>query len=193
MRKLSAAALCMGWMALSATGAGAQPAAEIVSLQGKGDYRESESADWRVARVKQGLEAGQFVRTTQPHSKMALLLADQTQMTLEGVSFAQVKSPDAAPRRSIIEFGRGKGRFQTKTPTKNFRVGTPTGLAAIRGTEWLVEVGEDGRSAFTVVEGEIELSNDLGAITVAADEEGVLERGKPPSKRRPTFSPNAAT
>lgn len=158
-------------------------AAEIVSLQGKGDYREADAADWRPAKVKQAIAPNQFVRTTQPHSKMALLLADQTQMTLEGVSFAQVKSPDAAPRRSIIEFGRGKGRFQTRTPTKDFKVGTPTGLAAIRGTEWLVEV-EEGRSAFTVVDGEIEISNELGAISVGADEQGILERGKPPSKRR---------
>jgi CHASE2 domain-containing sensor protein/tetratricopeptide (TPR) repeat protein len=170
--------------AFAASNASAAPAAEIVSLQGKGDYRETESADWRPARVKLPLEAGQFVRTTQPHSKMSLLLVDQTEMTIEGVSFAQVKSPDTGARRSIIEFGQGKGRFQTKTPTKDFKVGTPTGLAAIRGTEWLVEVAADGRSAFTVVEGEIEISNDLGAITVGADEEGVLERGKPPSKRR---------
>jgi tetratricopeptide (TPR) repeat protein len=170
--------------AFAASSASAAPAAEIVSLQGKGDYRETESADWRPARVKLPLEAGQFVRTTQPHSKMSLLLVDQTEMTIEGVSFAQVKSPDTGARRSIIEFGQGKGRFQTKTPTKDFKVGTPTGLAAIRGTEWLVEVAADGRSAFTVVEGEIEISNDLGAITVGAEEEGVLERGKPPSKRR---------
>ena len=178
------AAVLAASLVVAAGGALAAPAAEIVSLTGKGDYRETESADWRAARIKQSLEAGQFVRTTQPHSKMALLLADQTQMTLEGVSFAQVKAPDAAPRRSIIEFGQGKGRFQTKTPTKDFKVGTPTGLAAIRGTEWLVEVAPDGRSAFTVVEGEIEISNDLGALLVGADEEGVLERGKPPSKRR---------
>ena len=171
----------------ASTSAWTQPAppaaAEIVSLQGKGDYREADAADWKPAKIKQTITPNQFVRTTQPHSKMALLLADQTQMTLEGVSFAQVKSPDAAPRRSIIEFGQGKGRFQTKTPTREFKVGTPTGLAAIRGTEWLVEV-EEGRSAFTVVEGEIEISNDLGALLVGADEQGILERGKAPSKRR---------
>jgi tetratricopeptide (TPR) repeat protein len=180
-------ALWLAALLAAAFAARAQPAppaaAEIVSLQGRGDYREAEAAAWRPAKVKQVIAPNQFVRTTQPHSKMALLLADQTQMTLEGVSFAQVKAADAAPRRSIIEFGQGKGRFQTKTPTREFKVGTPTGLAAIRGTEWLVEV-EEGRSAFTVVEGEIEISNELGAISVGADEQGILERGKAPSKRR---------
>lgn len=170
-------------IALPAAAAG--PAAEIVSLQGKGDYRDAAAVDWRPARVKLGLEPGQYVRTTQPESKMGLLLADQTQMTLQGVSIVQVKSPETAgPRRSIIEFGKGTGRFQTKTPSKDMRVGTPTGLAAIRGTEWLVEVDDDGRSAFTVVEGELEISNELGSLAVGADEQGILERGKAPSKRR---------
>jgi Flp pilus assembly protein TadD len=172
-------------LALASAEAAAAPAAEIVALQGKGDFRDSGATDWRPAHVKQPLEAGQYVRTTQAESKMGLLLADQTQMTLQGVSIVQVKQPEAAgPRRSIIEFGKGTGRFQTKTPSKEFRVGTPTGLAAIRGTEWLVEVDDDGRSAFTVVEGELDISNELGSISVGADEQGVLERGKAPSKRR---------
>jgi len=163
----------------------AAPAAEIVTLHGKGDYREAGATDWRPARVKQSLEPGQYVRTTEPQSKMGLLLADQTQMTLQGVSIVQVKSPESAgPRKSILEFGKGTGRFQTKTPTKDFRMGTPTGLAAIRGTEWLVEVDDDGRSAFTVVEGEIEISNELGQLSVGADEQGILEKGKPPTKVR---------
>jgi tetratricopeptide (TPR) repeat protein len=183
MRSIAIATLLIAASLLAQAQPAPPAAAEIVSLQGKGDYREGDSAEWRPAKVKQVIAPNQFVRTTQPHSKMALLLADQTQMTLEGVSFAQLKPPDAAPRRSIIEFGQGKGRFQTKTPTKDFKVGTPTGLAAIRGTEWLVEV-EEGRSAFTVVEGEIEISNDLGALLVGADEQGILERGKAPSKRR---------
>lgn len=180
--RMAAGVLALG-AALAARAAG--PAAEIVTLSGKGDYREESATDWRPARVKQPLVAGQYVRTTEASSKMGLLLADQTQMTLQGVSIVQVKAADAAgARKSIIEFGKGTGRFQTKTPSKEFRVGTPTGLAAIRGTEWLVEVDDDGTSAFTVVEGELEISNDLGTLAVGADEQGVLERGKPPSKRR---------
>lgn len=163
----------------------AERAAEIVSVQGKGEQRPSATAEWQPAKVKQTLEGGAFVRTTEATSKMALMLADQTQVTLQGVSIVQVKAPEAAgERKSILEFGKGTGRFQTKTPTKSFTMGTPTGLAAIRGTEWLVEVDDEGRSAFTVVEGEIEISNELGTLPVGADEQGILEKGKPPTKVR---------
>lgn len=162
-----------------------QRAAEIVSVQGRGEQRPNATSEWQVARPKQGLDAGAYARTVDSTSKMALLLVDQTQLTLQGVSIVQVKSPEAAgERKSILEFGKGTGRFQTKTPTKNFTMGTPTGLAAIRGTEWLVEVDDDGRSAFTVVDGEIEISNELGSLPVGIDEQGILERGKAPTKVR---------
>jgi tetratricopeptide (TPR) repeat protein len=165
--------------------AAAQRAAEIVSLKGKGEYREAEKPDWRPARVTQVLDLGQFVRTIQPESKMSVLLVNQTLLTIEGIAMMQMKPPEtAAPRKSILEFNKGTARFQTKTPSKDFEVRTPTGVAAIRGTEWLLEVDDDGRSAFTVVEGEIEISNELGTLGVGASEEGVLEKGKAPFKRR---------
>lgn len=175
----------VGWLFAQAPAALAQNAAEIVSLIGKGEYRPANTQDWKGAKVPQGVEPNAYVRTTLPESKMSLLLADQTQVNLQGVSILQVKAPDAsAPKRSIVDFGKGTGRFQTKTPTKDFQVRTPTGLAAIRGTEWLVEVDDAGTSRFTVVEGEIELSNDQGTLAVGADEQGTLERGKAPTKRR---------
>ncbi|HYC37687.1 MAG TPA: tetratricopeptide repeat protein [Usitatibacter sp.] len=174
--------LSCAWLALPLL-AWAQPAAEIVSIKGKGEYTATPTAGWTPARVQQKVEAGTWLRTAQD-SRMALLLADRTNANIDANSTLQLKSPDSGgPKRSIIDFQKGKGRFETKTPTKSFAVGTPTGLAAIRGTEWLVEVQDDGLSLFTVVEGEIEISNDLGTLSVGSDEQGVLERGKAPYKR----------
>lgn len=162
----------------------AQPAAEIVSLKGKGDYSSAPASGWTPAKVKQKVDPGMWLRTQQD-SKMALLLADQTNAAIDANTTLQLKAPETgAPRKSLVDFQKGKGRFETKTPTKTFTMATPTGLAAIRGTEWVVEVEEDGRSSFTVVEGEIEISNDLGSLAVGSDEQGVLEKGRAPYKRR---------
>ena len=162
----------------------AQSAAEIVSLKGKGDYTHSPASGWTAARVQQKVDAGTWLRTQQD-SKMALLLADQTNANIDANTTLQLKAPEAgAPRKSIVDFQKGKGRFETKTPTKSFSMTTPTGLAAIRGTEWVVEVDDDGKSAFTVVEGEIEISNDQGTLSIGSDEQGILERGRAPYKRR---------
>ena len=162
----------------------AQHAAEIVSIKGRGEHGRAAAGPWIPAKVQQKLEGGTWLRTQQD-SKVALLFTDETTTTVFANSLAQVRQPDpAAPRRSIMDFQRGKARIETKTPARSFSVTTPTGLAAIRGTEWLVEVADDGSSSFTVVEGEVELSNDRGTLLVAANEQGFLERGKAPYKRR---------
>ena len=162
----------------------AAPAGEIVSLAGTGEYRAVAARDWSPATVKQSLDGGTFVRTMAAHSRMAVLLADRTQFTLQGVAIAQVKDPaESSAGKTIVDMVKGTGRFQARTPTKGFKVGMPTGLAAIRGTEWLMEVADD-RSVVTVVEGEVLVSNDLGEVGIVADEQAVLERGKAPVKRR---------
>lgn len=160
----------------------AQHAAEIVNIKGRGDFSRAPTSGWAPARPQQKLEAGIYLRTLQD-SRISLLMVDETQATIDSNSLVQVKAPAGEPRKSLMDFQKGKGRFETKTPAKSFAVTTPTGLAAIRGTEWLVEVADDGNSSFTVVEGEIELSNDLGSLAVASGEQGFLERGKPPFKR----------
>jgi tetratricopeptide (TPR) repeat protein len=162
----------------------AAPAGEIVSLVGKGEYRDVGASNWSPAKIKQPLEGGSFVRTLVSEAKMAVLLVDRTQFTLQGVATAQVKNPaEATAGKSIVDMVKGAGRFQTKTPTAGFKVGTPTGLAAIRGTEWLMEV-DDERSIVTVVEGEVQVSNEFGEVSVLPDEQAILEKGKAPTKRR---------
>ena len=164
--------------------ASGQHAAEIVSIKGKSDHGRAPTGPWAPARVQQRLPDGTWLRTQQD-TKVALLFVDETTTDIFSNTVAQIKQPEAAaPRKSIIDFQRGKARIETKTPAKSFGVTTPTGVAAIRGTEWLVEVADDGTSAFTVVEGEVELSNEHGTLLVASNEQGVLERGKPPFKRR---------
>lgn len=172
------------WVLWAPALAAAVPAGEIVSVVGKGEYLPAGKRDWVAAKAPQPLEGGSFVRTVASDSKMAVLLADRTQFSLQGVASAQVKDPaEASNGKSIVDMVKGTGRFQSKTPAKGFAVGTPTGLAAIRGTEWVIEVDE-GLSVVTVVEGEVVVSNALGQVSVLPNEQAVLERDKAPVKRR---------
>src|SRR5688572_7633838 len=59
--------------------------AEIISIVGRGDSRETPEAEWRAALVRQKLPAGAFVRTHEL-SQMALLLRDNTQVRLNQLS-----------------------------------------------------------------------------------------------------------
>src|SRR5260221_12537532 len=78
----------------------AAPAAEVFSLEGKGEYREAQQLTWRPVTVKHSLFPTNYVRTRE-QGKMAILFADRTQMRLGQNSVMQTKEgatgPDTRP------------------------------------------------------------------------------------------------
>ncbi|MDP4030450.1 MAG: tetratricopeptide repeat protein [Gallionella sp.] len=174
-----------------------QSAAEIVSLQGKGEFREPADSAWRNAAVRQQLARGDFVRTGDA-SRMGVLLADQTQIRLAANSMMQIKQlGDNRDRGTILKQSAGRSWTQSKninapaafiqsmadkTPNKLI-VETPSAVAAIRGTDWEMVVDEDGTSTMTVLSGVVLLSNEQGSVSVGVGEQGQAKIGVAPVKR----------
>ncbi len=178
-------ALCAG----TAGAASGETAAEIVSLQGKGEYREAQEALWREAAVRQRLAQGNFVRTGDA-SRMAVLLADQTQVRLAPNSMIQIKQVgDNHDRGTVIKQSAGRSWTQSKNVPNLFNapgqliIETPSAVAAIRGTDWELVVDPDGASTLTVLSGEVQFSNDQGSISVRPGEQGRAQSGVAPVKR----------
>lgn len=176
----------LGWslgflwaMAGSAFGA---PAAEIVSLEGKGEFREAQASSWRTAAVKQNLFPSNFVRTGDV-SRMAILFPDRTQVRLAQNSTLQIKEAAAGTgAKTILNLNAGRSWVQSKAAPQGLIMETPSALAAIRGTDWEMAVEDDGRSTLSVFSGEVEFSNAQGNVLVGANEQAVAEKGKAPVK-----------
>jgi Flp pilus assembly protein TadD len=159
--------------------------ATVLSLQGKAEYRTGLGGDWRPVVVQQQIQPGQFLRTA-AHSRLALLLSDRTQVRLNENTVLEVMAVAAAPRTAgQTKFRQLAGRswVQSKTPPRDLKWETPTATAGIRGTDWEMEVAEDGRSTLSVFSGEVAFANDLGGVNVGANEQAVVEQGKAPVKR----------
>ena len=178
---LSAALAILPLAALSELPPGA--AAQIVSLQGQGDQRGTDAPDWQAARTQQTLAPGDYVRT-RAQARMALLLADQTQLRLNQDSVLQVKALAAAGQGSTeLRLEAGRAWTQTRRPgASTLLMHTPSATAAIRGTDWDISVAADGRTLLTVLSGTVELANAQGAVSIAANEAAVAEVGKAPVK-----------
>lgn len=158
-------------------------AAEILSLQGSGDQRSASAADWQPAHRSQTLGKGDFVRTRQA-AKMALLFADDTQVRLNQNTVLQIKGL-AVPGQAVTTLFLGAGRVWAQTKradASQLKLETPAAVAAIRGTDWDIEVGSDGRTLITVLSGSVSFSNALGGVTVGANEAALAELGKAPVK-----------
>ena len=190
LKLLAAASLLACAAAQAAVPAGA--AAEILHLQGTGEQKPASVADWRPARVAQPLAAGDFVRTRDA-SRMALLFADQTQVRLHANTVLQVKAvatPAEPATNILLQLGRAWAQTR-RPPSTPLYLHTPSATAGIRGTDWDIEVGPDGRTLLTVLSGEVVLSNPLGEVVVGRNEAAVAEPGKAPVKIQPSLVTNA--
>lgn len=170
--------------------ASAATEAEIISVTGKGDKRDTLQVDWIPAAPKLTVKPGGFVRT-HDMSQMALLLPDRTQLRLNQNSQMQIKTlADAAEwNQSVVKLNSGRAWSQARPPTAPAGSGapparismeTPSATLSIRGTDWEVEVGPDGRTQLVVLSGEVDIANDLGALKVGAGEAAIAEVGKAP-------------
>ncbi len=158
-------------------------AAEIVSLQGKGEFREATETRWRDASVRQKLAEGNFVRTADT-SRMAVLLTDQTQVRLAANSMIQIKQVgDNRDIGTVLKQSAGRSWTQSKNVPNRLTVETPSALAAIRGTDWELVVDEDGTSTLTVLSGEVLLSNEQGSVNIGVGEQAQAKIGVAPVKR----------
>jgi tetratricopeptide (TPR) repeat protein len=191
LRGNSLAVIAIAWLAATATPAAAAPAANIISLQGKGDVRAVQANDWKPAVVQQALAHGDFVRTGDL-SQMAILMTDRTQVRLNQNSQVQIKSvADAAQgAQTAIALNSGRAWSQAKPQTtaaggaasSRLTMETPSATMSIRGTDWEVEVGPDGRTQLTVLSGLVEMANPHGQVMVSRGEGAVAEIGKAPVK-----------
>lgn len=156
--------------------------AEIVSVQGKGESRAPSENSWREAAVRQQLFQGSAVRTLDS-SRMAVMLADQTQIRLAPNSMVEIKQVgDGAARATQLQQSSGRTWAQSKNIPDKLTVQTPTALAAIRGTDWELVVDEDGTSTLTVLSGTVLLSNEQGSISIDSGEQGRAKKGVAPVK-----------
>lgn len=164
--------------------------AEIIAVTGKGDKRDTAQAEWTSAFPKQTVKPGGFVRTREL-SQMALLLPDRTQLRLNQNSQMQIKTvADAAEwSQNAVKLNAGRAWSQARPATApsgasgapaRISMETPSATLSIRGTDWEVEVGPDGRMQLVVLSGVVDMANEQGAMKVGAGETAVAEIGKAP-------------
>lgn len=165
--------------------------AEIVSLTGRGEARADLQEAWHNAVVREMLPAGAWVRTG-ALGQMALLLADQTQLRLNQNSMVQIRQLGSGDVSTQLELNAGRVWSQSKRRAPGVAprasapavtVSTPNATAAIRGTDWEMEVDAEGRTRLTVLHGEVELYNAQGRISVRDNEQAWVEKDKAPVKR----------
>jgi tetratricopeptide (TPR) repeat protein len=158
-------------------------AAEILSIQGRAEYRIDEGGKWVDATSQQPLYGGNWIRTGDL-SRIAVMFVDETQVRLNQNTTLEVKqvNPPGKFGQSVLRVLLGRMWARTKAVPTNLAITTPSATAGIRGTDWELDVEDSGRSTVAVFSGEVEFYNDQGRVTVGPNEAAVAEVGKAPTK-----------
>jgi len=175
--------LCSALLAPAAFGA-AEPqnsAAKITSVQNQVDTRSEAKGVWAPSTVNQPLQGHDRVRTGAA-SRASILYSDQTLQRLNEKSEIEILPPTAGSP-GLLKVISGEHYFSSRTPKDYGRIETPTVTAAIKGTEFVVDVAADSTTTITMLEGVVEASNDLGSLEVRSGEQAYVAPGKAPVRR----------
>src|SRR5262245_58007183 len=179
---LAASAVLVLLASIRGVSLAAEPAvARITSLQNTVESRPAAKTGWTPATLNQPLQGHDRVRTGAA-SRAALLYADQTLHRLNEKSEVEILPP-AGESPGVLKVLSGKHYFSSRTPKDFGRIETPTVTAAIKGTEFEVDVAENSTVTITMLEGVVQASNAQGSLEVRPGEQAYVEPGKAPVKR----------
>ena len=160
----------------------AAPQIVLLTIEGTVEVAPAGTLNWAPARTNQVLNVGDRVHTGEG-SRATILLTDRSVQRVGDLTTLEIRPPTQPGRRLMLDLKAGKSYlFNRERPTElQFR--TPLASGAIRGTEFELNVDEaTGRTVLTLLEGEVELSNDQGDVTLASGEQGIVDPGQAPRK-----------
>lgn len=123
---------------------------------------------------------------TERAGKAFIRLADGTQVAMnEDTTFlVQVRREKARGVTRIFKLLVGEMWLKTAEPVP-IEVETPVATAAIKGTEFNIQVQPDGKSTLTVIEGIVEFGTPFGTCPIRTSTVSFGERGKKCTKPAP--------
>ncbi len=155
------------------------PAGEVVSAGGDETIQFIAESNWRNVEIEQDLLAGDKLRTG-PNGALALRFVDQTLIRVHRNSELVVRQIGGTQAQLDLSLGQIWAR--AVEGGEGVEVTTPSATAAIKGTDWSMSVEASGRTTLVVISGIVNLSNQFGAIDVAAGEAAIAEIGRAPNK-----------
>lgn len=157
----------------------APAAGSVIARKSGEEVRFVDVSNWRVVDLAQDLLPGDVLRTNAVGA-LAVVFRDHTQIRLGRNTALRVKQIGAGD--SNLELQSGTIWARAERGGEGLVIDTPAATAAIRGTDWTLTVGGDGKTSLVVLEGVVELSNAYGSVTVKQGEGAVASIGSAPTK-----------
>ena len=156
-------------------------AGEVVTVERVVD-RAPKGSQWVRATRGDRVVWKERIRTGEL-SRAAIEISTGGVLRISELTSFELRPPpsDVPSGKSSINFASGVAYFFSRTE-EEADIETPTASLSIRGTEFVVEVGDNGETTVSMVDGEVEMSNELGRISLINGEQGIALNGQAPRK-----------
>jgi hypothetical protein len=152
------------------------PPPAILGFSGRTEVSRLGTSPWDSAATNQVLQAGDRVRTGL-RSRAVVRLSSKTIVRLDERSVLIVPEPT---KRGLLQLLKGALYLFHRDGPGDFPVETPTGYAAVLGTEFTVRVGADGGTHLNLIEGQVNLTNLAGRLELRPGEAASIAPGRGP-------------
>jgi tetratricopeptide (TPR) repeat protein len=156
-------------------------AAKIVSIEGRVESLHAGDTNWQVVKLNDTYCPNDRVRTPE-NSRAAIQLQNETILRLDQNTVVRFSGIDPQSP-TLLELIRGSAFFLSRFP-RTLTIETPFVNAASGGTEFHIEVNEDDQTTtVTVIEGQMNVTNEAGSTVVKGGEAAVTKAGQAPVLR----------
>ncbi len=138
-------------------------------------------ADWMAAEAGQQLAVQDRVKTG-AISRALVQLTDRSLLRLNQLTSVIILAPKADAAGAGFDLLGGAAYFLSRERPEEIRVRTPSANGIMRGTEFHLAVDGGGRTTLTMFEGEVDIGNAAGRVTVHTAEQVVIDPGRAPRK-----------
>ena len=136
---------------------------------------------WATATVGQSLAVHDRLRTGED-SRAAVRMTDLSILRMDELTTIEIIPPATASDKATLNLEGGTSYFFSREKSRETRVQTPAANGAIRGTEFVVSVANNGSTTLTMIDGQVELSNAHGSLVVNSGEQAKVDVGGVPRK-----------
>jgi Flp pilus assembly protein TadD len=153
----------------------------LLSVEGRVDVARAGTENWAPARANQVLQPGDKLRTGKS-SRATIRSSKWGQLRVRESGLIVIEAPRASGQRPLLNLLKGFFYFFNRDKAIEVDLQNRLASAATRGTEFQVAVSETGRMEVAVLDGEVDLRNDSGMVTVASGQQGVAVTGQAPTR-----------
>ncbi len=156
MSRLSRVAVVVLMWAVSGILAAGKPIASIATIEGKASVLPEAGPDWRDAKPKMPLRKGDQIYTRE-ESFVEVRYTDGTVLRMnENTKLVLASATDKAVKAEN-PLGGVWVNMQKIAKGRSFELSSPTAVAAIRGTVFHMETGQDSSTSVSVFEGKVDV------------------------------------